>query len=88
MIRYCLKCKNCSVEFESWFSSSKEFDRLKKLKHINCQICNSIKIEKSLMSPNITNTKKKTRGAKNAPLVIIQQGINPASSVAIIDCAT
>ena len=59
MIKYCLKCKNCSLEFESWFSSSKEFDRLKKLKHLNCQYCNSIKIEKSLMSPNLSNTKKK-----------------------------
>ena len=60
MIKYCLKCKSCSVEFESWFSSSKEFDRLKKLKHLKCQNCNSIKIEKSLMSPNLNNTKKKT----------------------------
>ncbi len=59
MIKYCLKCKNCSLEFESWFSSSTEFDRLKKLKHLNCQICNSRKIEKSLMSPNLNNTKKK-----------------------------
>ena len=59
MIKYCLKCKNCLLEFESWFSSSKEFDRLKKLKHLNCQKCNSIKIEKSLMSPNLANTKKK-----------------------------
>ena len=58
MIKYCLKCKNCSVEFESWFSSSKEFDRLKKLKHLKCQNCHSIKIEKSLMSPNLNNTKK------------------------------
>ena len=60
MIKYCLKCKNCSVEFESWFSSSKEFDRLKKLNHLKCQNCDSIRIEKSLMSPNLTNTKKKT----------------------------
>ena len=59
MIKYCLKCKNCSLEFESWFSSSKEFDRLKKFKHLNCQSCNSTKIEKSLMSPNLANTKKK-----------------------------
>tara|TARA_X000000368_G_scaffold396793_1_gene365356 strand:+ start:323 stop:748 length:426 start_codon:yes stop_codon:yes gene_type:complete len=59
MIKYCLKCKNCSLEFESWFSSSKEFDRLKKLKYLNCQNCNSTKIEKSLMSPNLSNTKKK-----------------------------
>ena len=64
MIKYCLKCKNCSIEFESWFSSSDEFDRLKKLKHLVCQNCNSIKVEKSLMSPNLTNTKKKTSEQK------------------------
>ena len=58
MIKYLLKCKHCLIEFESWFSSSKEFERLKKLKHINCQNCASSKIEKSLMSPNLTNTKK------------------------------
>ena len=60
MIKYCLKCKNCSLEFESWFSSSTEFDRLKKLKHLNCQKCNSTKIEKSLMTPNLTKTKNKS----------------------------
>ena len=60
MIKYSLKCKNCSIEFESWFSSSKEFDRLKKLKYLKCQNCSSIKIDKSLMSPNLNNTKKKT----------------------------
>jgi len=60
MIKYCLKCKICSLEFESWFSSSTEFDRLKKLKHLNCQKCNSTKIEKSLMTPNLTKTKNKS----------------------------
>jgi len=59
MIKYSLKCKKCSIEFESWFGSSKEFDRLKKLKLLKCQNCNSLKIEKSLMSPNLANTKKK-----------------------------
>ena len=61
MIKYCLKCKICSLEFESWFSSSTEFDRLKKLKHLNCQKCNSTKIEKTLMTPNLT---KKTNSKK------------------------
>ena len=59
MIKYSLKCNKCSTEFESWFGSSKEFDRLKKLKLLNCQNCNSLQIEKSLMSPNLANTKKK-----------------------------
>ena len=59
MIKYALICKNCKLEFESWFGSSKEFDRLKKMKLLNCQSCNSIRVEKSLMSPNLSNSKKK-----------------------------
>ena len=59
MIKYCLKCKNCSAEFESWFSSSKEFDRLSRLKYLNCHNCSSTKIEKTLMSPNLNGTKNK-----------------------------
>ena len=58
MIKYSLKCKDCSSQFESWFASSKEFDRLKKLKLLNCQDCDSLKVDKSLMSPNLVNTKK------------------------------
>tara|TARA_B100001123_G_C15197687_1_gene982013 strand:+ start:895 stop:1320 length:426 start_codon:yes stop_codon:yes gene_type:complete len=60
MIKYSLICKDCSIEFDSWFSSSKEFDRLKKLKFLNCKSCNSLNVEKSLMSPNLANSKKKT----------------------------
>ncbi len=56
MIKYLLNCKNCNSEFESWFSSSKEFDKLKKLKLLNCQKCNSRRIEKSLMKPNLANS--------------------------------
>ena len=58
MIKYSLKSKDCSSQFESWFASSEEFDRLKKLKLLNCQDCDSLKVDKSLMSPNLVNTKK------------------------------
>ena len=58
MIKYLLKCNSCSYEFDSWFSTSNEYNRLKKLKLLNCDTCGSDKIEKSLMSPNLTNTKK------------------------------
>jgi len=56
MIKYLLNCRSCRFEFESWFASSKEFDKLKKLKLLNCQQCNSQKIEKSLMKPNLINS--------------------------------
>ena len=58
MIKYALICKDCNKEFESWFGSSKEYDRLKKMKLLNCQNCNSLNIEKSLMAPNLSETKK------------------------------
>ncbi len=65
MIKYSLKCQMCSIEFESWFISSKEFERLKKLKFLNCEKCGSLNVEKSLMSPNLAKTKKKSFDSNN-----------------------
>tara|TARA_Y100000590_G_C15683038_1_gene1000534 strand:+ start:933 stop:1358 length:426 start_codon:yes stop_codon:yes gene_type:complete len=53
MIKYKLNCKNCKRIFDSWFSSSKEYEKLKKMQLINCNFCNSLKIDKSIMSPRI-----------------------------------
>ncbi len=55
MIKYQLKCKTCSNVFDSWFASSKEFEKLKKMNLINCNSCNSLKIDKSIMSPRISS---------------------------------
>ena len=59
MIKYRLNCKNCNSSFDSWFGSSKEYEKLKKLKHLNCYSCNSFKVEKTLMAPSIANSKNK-----------------------------
>tara|TARA_B100000700_G_C14798770_1_gene739490 strand:- start:420 stop:845 length:426 start_codon:yes stop_codon:yes gene_type:complete len=59
MIKYKLKCKKCNFLFDSWFASSNEFERVKRLKLLNCNSCNSIKIEKSLMAPTVINKKNK-----------------------------
>ena len=56
MIKYNLKCEN-KHEFESWFSDSKEFDRLKKKRLIECIFCRSKKVEKSIMAPSVANIK-------------------------------
>ena len=58
MIKYKLRCINCLIIFDSWFASSKEYEKLKRLKHINCHNCNSLKVEKTLMSPSILNSTK------------------------------
>ena len=55
MIRYKLICKNCDISFDSWFSSSKEFEKLKKKNFLSCLNCESKKIEKTLMAPKLMN---------------------------------
>tara|TARA_B100001559_G_scaffold104830_1_gene88272 strand:+ start:60 stop:482 length:423 start_codon:yes stop_codon:yes gene_type:complete len=57
MIKYNLKCEN-KHEFESWFSDSKEFEKLKKKKLLECIYCNSKSVEKSIMSPRVVNSKE------------------------------
>ena len=58
MIKYNLTCK-CGQMFESWFSTSSEFDRLQRKKLITCAFCNSTLVEKSIMAPNVSGKTKK-----------------------------
>ena len=61
MIKYQLICNDCNLVFDSWFASSKEFEKLKKKKFLSCHKCNSIQIEKSLMKPNVLSKNKSHR---------------------------
>ena len=58
MIKYNLKCHK-DHEFESWFSSSAEFEKLSKRKLLECIYCSSKNIDKSIMSPMVSNSKNK-----------------------------
>ena len=58
MIKYKLACKNCETTFDSWFASSKEFEKLKKKSLLVCHICNSSSVDKTLMAPSLRNNKK------------------------------
>ena len=55
MIKYNLKCQN-DHEFESWFSNSEEFEKLKSKKMLECIYCSSKNIDKSIMAPMISNS--------------------------------
>jgi len=57
MIKYLLACNN-KHEFESWFSESKEYEKLKKRNLIECIFCKSKNVNKSIMSPNIVGKNK------------------------------
>ena len=65
MIKYKLNCKDCAQSFDSWFATSKEYDRVKKMNLINCHNCNSTNIDKSLMTPNLLKTKKNEISTRN-----------------------
>ena len=58
MILFDLKCDKNHV-FEAWFASSSQYEKQQKKNLINCPVCNSNKIKKSLMSPSIINNKSK-----------------------------
>ena len=65
MIKYKLICKDCNIKFDSWFASSNEYEKLKKRKFLTCHSCNSLKVEKTLMAPQLINSKNKSETKLN-----------------------
>ena len=47
MIKYNLKCEN-NHEFESWFSNSEEYEKLKNKNFLECIFCSSKESAKQL----------------------------------------
>jgi hypothetical protein len=69
MIKYNLKCEN-NHEFESWFLDSKEFEKLKEKKLLECIYCNSKKVKKSIMAPMISLPETYNKDNKNIETTI------------------
>ena len=65
MIKYSLHCRNCDFSFESWFASSKEYEKLKRKNFLSCHKCNSIKVEKNLMAPSLISKKSQAVNEKD-----------------------
>jgi len=74
MIKYILKCKN-KHEFESWFSNSKEYEKLKKKKLIECIFCNSLDVNKSIMSPNVVGKNNNNNIRDSAEFIKIKKDL-------------
>ena len=68
MIKYNLKCKH-KHEFESWFLDSKEFEKLKSKKMIECIFCKTKSIEKSIMAPSILSQEEKQKNQKSTKYI-------------------
>ena len=72
MIKYNLICK-CGKTFESWFSSSAEYDALKKRQLINCIYCDSLSVKKSIMAPNLFSKSNKIPKKNKLEKKIVKQ---------------
>lgn len=65
MIKYQLQCPD-GHRFDSWFSSSADYERLERSGHLSCAVCGGSGISKALMAPRVT-TSEEAETAKPAP---------------------
>jgi hypothetical protein len=63
MIKYALVCEQ-RHEFESWFANSAAYDKQAKRGLVSCPACGSTKVEKTIMAPRLSGTRK---GRRRAP---------------------
>jgi hypothetical protein len=66
MIRYTLACEQGHT-FESWFQNSAAYDKQAKRGLVTCPVCNSAKVEKTLMAPRLAGAKKRRDAPAPAP---------------------
>ena len=67
MIRYALACSKGHT-FDSWFQNSATYDKQAKRGLVECPVCGDSKIEKALMAPTLSGTKKRGRPAMPASI--------------------
>ena len=58
MIKYNLICRH-DHDFEGWFSSSSDYEIQRKKRLVQCPYCGSAKVEKAIMAPNVSTSRKK-----------------------------
>ncbi len=66
MIKYALICEQ-THEFESWFPTSDAFEAQRRRGLVACPFCNSVKVDKQLMAPSVSRTKKNSLPANPEP---------------------
>jgi hypothetical protein len=63
VIKYALVCEQ-RHEFDSWFASSAGYDKQAKRGLVTCPACGSSKVEKAIMAPRLSGTRKQKRAAE------------------------
>jgi hypothetical protein len=80
MIRYALVCAKGHT-FESWFQNSAAFDKQAKRGLVECPTCGNTKVEKALMAPTLSGTKK--RGRPSVPVAAGEAPTTPEASAPV-----
>ena len=65
MIKYALACDKGHT-FESWFADSAAYDKQAKRGLVTCPQCGSAKVEKAIMAPRLSGTRKRTAAPQAA----------------------
>ncbi|WP_309085582.1 DUF1178 family protein [Chelativorans sp.] len=60
MIRFGLLCEK-DHEFEAWFRSGDDFETQRTRKLVSCPHCGSQEVQKALMAPAVSTSRKKTQ---------------------------
>ena len=81
MIRYALACEQGHT-FESWFASSAAYDKQAKHGLVTCPVCNSAKVEKTIMAPRLSGTRKRAPVPVPAPEAAAPPTSTPPSAPA------
>ena len=65
MIRYNLQCRKAH-QFEAWFRDSALYETQLEAGELCCPVCGSKKVEKAVMAPNVSTSKKRDKAKGEA----------------------
>jgi hypothetical protein len=80
MIRYALACEKGHA-FESWFADSAAFDEQAKRSLVTCPQCGSAKVDKAIMAPRLSSSKKGKAPAPEVPAPAAAKAPAPVAMV-------
>ncbi len=85
MIKYALIC-DADHDFESWFPDSASYDKQVKRGLVTCPVCDSAKISKAIMAPNVARKDKdRVIVADNDDAPTPAAPAQPAQNIALLD---
>jgi len=68
MIKYQLIC-DLTHEFEGWFQTSAAFDAQNQAGLVTCPVCESVKVRRALMTPNLASPKRRRDDVSRLPTI-------------------